>query len=91
MQRQEIIVKVQNIAIKDKTEEVINKLRKINQLFEAQRRLTKEKERLNQFKMVDLVKMRGGSRPEDSFKEKTGQCRKITQRLKLCSKLHKTG
>ena len=33
--RQEIIVKVDNIEINDRTEEVINKLRKINSLIES--------------------------------------------------------
>ena len=39
--RQEIIVKVDNIEINDRTEEVINKLRKINSLIESQRKLTR--------------------------------------------------
>jgi len=56
---------------------VIKKLRKINELFEAQRKLTREKEYLGRFKMDTLVKLRhnGGS---DNFKDKSTQCRKVT-------------
>ena len=45
--QQEIIVKVDSIEINDKTDDVIKKLRKINELFEAQRKLTREKEYLS--------------------------------------------
>lgn len=70
---------------------MIQKLRKINQLFDAQRKLTKEKETLNNLKMCLLNQQRQNNNGNDSFKDKSSQCRKVTQRLKLCSKLHKSG
>ena len=80
-------MKVEQIKISDKTEDVIDKLRKINKLFDRQRNLTRQKEHLADFKQ-HLLKQRN-SKGEDSFKDKSGQCRKITQRLRLCNKLHK--
>ena len=74
--QQEIIVKVDSIEINDKTDDVIKKLRKINELFEAQRKLTREKEYLSRLKFDTLARHRqsGGY---DSFKDKSTQCRKI--------------
>jgi len=65
---------------------VIKKLRKINELFDRQRKLTTRKEELAHIKM--WMKSRQG-KGEDSFKDKSVPCRKITQRLKLCNKMHK--
>ena len=79
--QQEIVVKVDNFEIRDKTEEVIHKLRKINKLFDRQRNLTKQKEVLIEFK--ESLKARYG-KCEDGFKDKSAPCRKISQRLRLC-------
>ena len=93
---QGINVEIESFEIKDKTEEVINKLRKINKLFDRQRNLTKQKEILKDFKT--MLKQRYGRSEDssyhhpmsDSFKDKAQPCKKMNQRLRLCNKMHKT-
>ena len=54
----------------DKTQEVIDKLRSINKLFDRQRKLTLQKDNLALLKQ-QVLQMRGGKSGEDSFKDKS--------------------
>ena len=87
--QQEIIVKVDQFKYEDKTQDVIDKLRSINKLFDRQRKLTLQKDSLALLKQ-QVLQMRGGKGGEDSFKDKSVQCRKVNSRLRLCNKMHKS-
>ena len=54
----------------DKTQDVIDKLRSINKLFDRQRKLTLQKDSLALLKQ-QVLQMRGGKGGEDSFKDKS--------------------
>ena len=54
----------------DKTQDVIDKLRSINKLFDRQRKLTLQKDSLALLKQ-QVLQMRGGKGSEDSFKDKS--------------------